>query len=446
MPSKQPHFVVIVADSLRADTVERVPGALPYIDSRAIRFTQARSAGCWTLPATASLFTGLMPHEHGADTRSRSGLRPDTKTLAELLRDQGYATHMITANTATTGFGLDRGFDRVWKAWHGLDRRHPVFASLLPLAGRNRIRKRLFEGNYVLNELSKDLKSSMVWLQDTADSVFAEGLRTLETQRQRGEPSFVFMNLMEAHFPYHVADTIESTSWNPITALREYLALVNLVTQSWLPKGRMTIDRDMLLRLRSRQIKAWERLAPRLDRFVREVDKGDTIVVFLSDHGDCFGEDGMAYHFGNVTDAGNRVPLYWIHPRDRPTEIGTPISSRDLFRSILAEVDHPLGGRHIVDNPEDSRTVLQAHWYDHNGHTHGRYRHDQIAMEIGGHMWMRLRDGSWHVPGRRGGLEAWEYCSDRRFDPIEETIMDVRQRQYLRKTLDDFLAYSDRNT
>ena len=62
------NIVLIVADSLRWDSVRGGDGPrLPYIQQHATDFTNARSAGCWTLPATASLFTGLLPHEHGTD-------------------------------------------------------------------------------------------------------------------------------------------------------------------------------------------------------------------------------------------------------------------------------------------------------------------------------------------------------------------------------------------
>ena len=64
------------------------------ISARAIAFHQARAAGCWTLPATASVFTGLLPHEHGATTHTRR-LRADVPTLAERMKQLGYATETL---------------------------------------------------------------------------------------------------------------------------------------------------------------------------------------------------------------------------------------------------------------------------------------------------------------------------------------------------------------
>ena len=82
--SRPRNIVLLVADSLRYDSVHHGGARLPFTTAHATRFTQARSGGCWTLPGTASLFTGLMPHEHGADAQSR-GLRKDVPTLAAYL-------------------------------------------------------------------------------------------------------------------------------------------------------------------------------------------------------------------------------------------------------------------------------------------------------------------------------------------------------------------------
>ncbi|HRI27088.1 MAG TPA: sulfatase-like hydrolase/transferase, partial [Chitinophagales bacterium] len=65
------NIILLVADSLRYDSVYANNNInLPYTLQNALQFTQARSSGCWTLPATASLFTGLMPHQHGATSQT----------------------------------------------------------------------------------------------------------------------------------------------------------------------------------------------------------------------------------------------------------------------------------------------------------------------------------------------------------------------------------------
>ena len=71
--SKPKHIVVIVADSLRYDSVYgQGELGVDYLENNSAQFTNASSSACWTLPATASLFTGKLPHDHGATTQTRS--------------------------------------------------------------------------------------------------------------------------------------------------------------------------------------------------------------------------------------------------------------------------------------------------------------------------------------------------------------------------------------
>src|SRR5262245_36031169 len=135
------NIILLVADSLRYDSVHGKNGAgLPFVTAHSTRFTQARSGGCWTLPATASLFTGLMPHEHQADSQSRE-MRRDVLTLAEAMKERGYSTHQITANVATTEiFGLDRGFDEIYRVWKHVPAQHRKIHEVLVLFGKPRLR------------------------------------------------------------------------------------------------------------------------------------------------------------------------------------------------------------------------------------------------------------------------------------------------------------------
>ena len=77
---------------------------------RGVRFDQARTAAAWTLPSHASMFTGRWPYE--LSTRPDRPLDDTFPTLAEFLRDHGYATAGFAANTyfCSLWYGLGRGF------------------------------------------------------------------------------------------------------------------------------------------------------------------------------------------------------------------------------------------------------------------------------------------------------------------------------------------------
>ncbi|MBT5402025.1 MAG: sulfatase-like hydrolase/transferase, partial [Crocinitomicaceae bacterium] len=156
--AKPQNIILIVADSLRYDSINNgLESGLPYTEKHSAKFTEARSAGCWTLPATASLFTGLLPHQHGATSQSRK-LNNEATTLAEKLKADGYKTYQVTANVATTEiFGLDKGFDEVHKIWSLVQPKFKKVLRLAVLAGKPRVRKMLLSKDKIVKELSEDL-------------------------------------------------------------------------------------------------------------------------------------------------------------------------------------------------------------------------------------------------------------------------------------------------
>ena len=92
-----PDILLIVLDAARADRFSSYGyhrQTTPHMDRFAgegLRFTRAVSTSSWTLPTHASLFTGLLPDEHG--TRNQHAWLIDRfPTLAELLAKRGYRT------------------------------------------------------------------------------------------------------------------------------------------------------------------------------------------------------------------------------------------------------------------------------------------------------------------------------------------------------------------
>ena len=200
--NKPRHIILVIADSLRYDAVYRNQDTLlPYFDAHSVQFMQARSSGCWTLPATASLFTGLMPHQHGATSQTRY-VRTDVPTIAEQLKSQGYATYQVTANVATTDvFGLHRGFDEVRRIWKLVPAHFNNLQKFLMLIGKPRTRKMLFSKDMVTQKLTEDVEMQKTWLQLTHQDVFNEAHKIIAQQNAKNQPCFIFLNLMAFSVP-----------------------------------------------------------------------------------------------------------------------------------------------------------------------------------------------------------------------------------------------------
>ncbi|HEY2907232.1 MAG TPA: sulfatase-like hydrolase/transferase [Vicinamibacterales bacterium] len=111
-------IVLITIDTLRADRLGAYgsrAGLTPNLDrfaQSAVQFTAAVTQVPLTLPAHATILTGLHPARHGIRTNDGFTLA-NVPTLAEALHRRGYATGgFIGGYPLRASSGLSRGFDR----------------------------------------------------------------------------------------------------------------------------------------------------------------------------------------------------------------------------------------------------------------------------------------------------------------------------------------------
>jgi len=414
--SKPKHVILIVADSLRYDSVyqNQSPG-LPYMEKFATQFTNASSPACWTLPATASLFTGQLPHQHKATTQTRS-LNKDSITLAEIMKKQE-------------------------------ERKGLKISQLFMLLGKHRIRKKLFSKDAISDKLSTDLRAGSVWFRSFYKLMFDYAQEIITEHEKKGEKAFLFINLMETHFPYHIDTEFKLSSSNPIKKLSELMTLFSIVNQTFLTKENVLPQKGKLETIKSRQGKSWDLIRKDLDEFVQSLHEDkENLVVFTSDHGENFGDQDWVYHFSNVTDACTRVPIFWLdHNGIDPGVRDHKTSSRLLFHSIAKKAGYKgLNGHDIFSNNIYSIPISQSYWYNHHGKTLDKYRYNQFCFHYEGMRYLK-KNGSWAI------AESTEYKDgkgEKPFEklakgvnPINEIIDDQEAKKYLDKQLQDFLQF-----
>lgn len=112
------NLIVFLLDTLRADRVSYTGYSrptTPVLDALAAEgtiFENAYAPSSWTRPSAATLLTGLDPLGHGVNTR-RDRIPPALVTLAERLRDAGYATSAFSSNPNVLPYwGFQQGFER----------------------------------------------------------------------------------------------------------------------------------------------------------------------------------------------------------------------------------------------------------------------------------------------------------------------------------------------
>ena len=138
-PAPRPNVVVVVIDTLRVDHLPfygYAKDTAPFLSrlaARGVVFEKAYAASSWTAPATASIFTGLYPFQHGVVMGLLAQMRlirrhpeieinripEEVTTLPEVFRREGYRTFGVSDNAnITEAQGFAQGFDRLLVAVH----------------------------------------------------------------------------------------------------------------------------------------------------------------------------------------------------------------------------------------------------------------------------------------------------------------------------------------
>ncbi len=110
--------LLLTLDTTRADALScygAPPGLTPHLDALAaegVRYARAHTVVPLTMPAHASMLTGLYPPRHTVRTNSRNALPQSAGTLAEAARAHGLETAaFLAAAVLASDFGLDQGFE-----------------------------------------------------------------------------------------------------------------------------------------------------------------------------------------------------------------------------------------------------------------------------------------------------------------------------------------------
>jgi arylsulfatase A-like enzyme len=345
---RPPDILIVTLDCVRAwdfPGTSSFSEPMPFLDSlrkESVVFPHACAPAPWTVPAIATLFTGLYPWEHGAHAKRSLHLSSGIPRLPDLLRTAGYRSICLSSNPLMSPpTGLCTGFD--YAGWaseferylrtqrsseppHSTEVRTPrppsfggrirqmAFGRLpheeLPivsLLGRNiaalavahRVIARLQTGNGVDDDFSVGR-----WIEPTLESWL---------DSQPGDaPVFGFVNLCDAHEPYFPdAEALRSVGWRRFSRVRQDRF-------TWLPvRHRVPPEHNELLR------QLYRRAIARMDRRIRRMVEilqasgrwENTLLIITGDHGQAFGEHGALFHRFRIEEPVIRIPIWARFPR-----------------------------------------------------------------------------------------------------------------------------------
>lgn len=275
-----PDLLLVTLDTTRADALGSYgagPGHTPVLDGLAaagLRFARAYSPAPLTLPAHASLFTGLLPAEHGLRDNGWGRLDGKFPLLAQTLRRAGYRTAAFPASRVLDErFGLGRGFELYDDAMAA---------------------ERIGEFGYPERPAAEVVDAALAWLAKPAAGPAA--------------PLFVWVHFYDPHAPYD-PPAPGAPAASSAAASEERRAY----------QGELAyVDREL-----GRLLAGWPAGRKRL-------------VAAVADHGEAFGEHGEKGHGLLLHEPTLRVPLLLAGagaPRGRV--VAAPVAITRLAATLL---------------------------------------------------------------------------------------------------------------
>jgi arylsulfatase A-like enzyme len=306
-PPKRSHVVILSLDTTRADRLGCYGYARPtspHLDGLAaesVLYTHAIATSSWTLPSHASLFTGKLTTSHGAQYDPEGPLElaaviegprewrqyrarplPETeRTLAEMLREAGYATGAVVGGPwLKRPFGLAQGFD-------------------------------YYDDDHITTSDGRH-----------AESVTDAALRWVE--RSSGRDLFLFLNYYDPHGPYAPPEPFVSRFLAPGARPSEGI-----------PKG------DELQARYDAEVLYMDQHIGRLLEGLRGAGVyEDALVLVTADHGELLGEHGRLGHGQHLTQPEIHIPFFVKYPRrqEAPRRVESPVQLTDVVPIVTRAV------------------------------------------------------------------------------------------------------------
>lgn len=327
---QRPSVILIVLDTLRADRLSLYGGPVPvpHLEAfarDAILFERCIANSSWTPPSHASLFTGLYPSEHGCISDIAPGRFPvlatSLKTLAEIFQEQGYQTMGIVANFGYLGRGtnFDQGF-QLYDCRKGIGSIFTDYPARPPVhifSGVSGLLPKLIVPYPVAEDITTTVKKV---LNQCAAKTF-----------------FLFINYMDPHSPYYPPSSYMHDFTHDRLALWKRVAITPTM-------GKNSIYNRFWLSQYDGEIAYLDAQLGLLFAHLKNLGLYDkTLIIVSSDHGEMFGEHGLADHRCELYQEVVHVPLIVKFPGNKNAgrRESNLLTLRDVFYIAIDECNLP---------------------------------------------------------------------------------------------------------
>jgi len=328
------NVIFIIIDTARKDCIDlksknTITPSLKHLAENGIVIKRFIANGAWTPPAHASLFTGLLPSDHGVlhydNSQGFTVLSDKLLTLAEILQNNGINTGGFYANLLLKEeFGFEQGFNQYSfvpfdfvpitictfeKNLERLIKYFPKYFSKYKFLVKHN------NNNVALSD--KVLKEATKWVNSNGSN----------------QNFFLFINLMDQHFIKYFHDPIE----------RKLHIGPNYYIQR---DEKAYLKPEIMIKINKRLLN-WHKLTIKnvdyyLGKFFKKLkDQGlyeNTTIIVTADHGNLFGEWAHYDHQDSIYAPNVFIPFIIKYSKFFSERIINPeriFQQVDVFAEIL---------------------------------------------------------------------------------------------------------------
>ncbi|MBT5320288.1 MAG: arylsulfatase [Chloroflexi bacterium] len=471
---KRPNIVLIMADDMGFSDIQPYGGEIrtPNLNAMAgegLSFSQMyNNAKC--CPSRASLMTGLYPHQAGIGYMTdplgvpsyQGYLNKTSVTVAEVLKDSGYATYMSGKWHVGGGYALRKS-----EGWTPGDETHPTptqrgfdkFYGTLTGAGNYFNPQTLMSGDSFIEVETDEYHYT--------DAISDEAARMVREASNDDKPFFLYVAYTAPHWPLHAYEEDIAhyrgkymDGWDPMrTARHEELKSRGILDEKsdisprdessypWEDEKEKEWE-DLRMAVYAAQIEQMDRGIGRVLDALKETGvEDDTLVMFLSDNGACevfLAEDSRVPTpalFGGETRGGEQIKvgnftgqepggeetfmsydLPWANASNAPFRfyknwihdggISTPFIVK--WPSAIQAASNVHTPTHITDIPATCIAAAGASYpSQHADHDITPLEGESFLDLLNGENWQREAPMFWEHEGNRGmRMGDWKLVSE----------------------------------
>ncbi|MFH1999785.1 MAG: sulfatase [Planctomycetota bacterium] len=391
------NVVLISIDTLRADHLacygydrETAP-CIERFAEKSVVFDRAYSQSPWTTPSHASLFTSLYPSVLNLNPWPNPGeISPKAYTLAELMRDHGYATAgFLEAGMVSSKFGFAQGFDPYKQGYKHIHESVP--ACLEWIAEQKEKRFFVFLHTYDVHRYDPPEEFKDLFLPEYRGPV-EEGIPL--ARKLQDLPNYEFLRTLD-----------ENDEKKIISIYDEGIRYVD----HWIGRFFDGLEAAGLMR--------------------------KTVVLVTSDHGEEFWEHRHTGHGYTNFEEMLHIPLILYHPDLAPGRRGQLVRLLDIAPTVAELVGVPIKrewqGISFLNALKDTNTRGAQYSFAEQGHVDRKSVHNE--------RWKLIRTYRDKPP------PFIDHLYDMKNDPAESNDVADLYPEELEKLRELLLAWEDAN-